>query len=79
VVCKRAPGNNPKLTAGEVSGFHGLNQAARDECSDGVVAAMRQMTARLLQGGVHFCLGSLARFVHCALLRPGWESEARRA
>jgi hypothetical protein len=64
VIGKGAPGNDPKLTTGDMSGFGGFNQAPRDKCPEGVVAAMRQLPTSLLKDRVHFHPGSFAELAH---------------
>jgi hypothetical protein len=64
VIRKGAPGNDPKLTTCDMSGFGGFDQAPRDKCPEGVVAAMWQLPASFLQDRVHFHPGSFAELAH---------------
>jgi hypothetical protein len=65
---QRAPRNDAEFTPGDVLALSCCDQPLGNKLSNGVVATMRQSTARLLQDSIHFDPGTLAQLAHFKLL-----------
>ena len=63
---QRAPRDDAELAERGVAGLRRLDQALGDEPAAVVIAAMRQLPARLLEDDIHVRSGSLTQLCHDA-------------